>query len=228
VERSHRTLNSIIAKVVSENQRNWHEVLNFAVAAYNASSNESTKYSPNFLMFGLEVLTPFDVISTKPPPGNERSIDEYVAKLQETMKRAYQIVRRNTHVAACQRKRIYDAREKLAELTAGKFVWVYYPRAWKRRSQKWTSHYTGPFRVERRINAVMYVVKRSPCGKPMVVQVDKLKPFYGVIPGQWKRHGDGANANAEAAADGNNSSSAVAGLVADPVVAGSTVWRIGC
>jgi hypothetical protein len=85
VERSHRTLNSIIAKVVSEYQRNWHDVLNFAVAAYNASSNESTKYYPNFLTFGREVLTPLDVISAKPPPGNERSIDEYVAELQETM-----------------------------------------------------------------------------------------------------------------------------------------------
>jgi hypothetical protein len=98
--------------------------LNFAVAAYNASSNESTKYSPNFLIFGQEVLTPFDVISTKTPPGNERSTDEYVAKLQETMETAHQIVTRNTHAAVRQRKRIYDTRVKIDEFTARKFVWA--------------------------------------------------------------------------------------------------------
>ena len=41
VERSHRTLHNIIAKLVDENQKNWHEVLDFAIAAYNASPNES-------------------------------------------------------------------------------------------------------------------------------------------------------------------------------------------
>jgi hypothetical protein len=234
VERSHRTLNSIIAKVVSENQRNWHEVLNFAVAAYNASFNESTKYSPNFLMFGREVLTPFDVIAAKPLPESELNIDSYVADLRDTMENAYRIVRNNTHVAARQRKKIYDSKIKRAEFAAGNFVWVYHPRAWKGRSPKWTNYYSGPFRVERRMNAVMYVVKRSPSGKPTVVHVDKLKPFHGEVSNQWKKYQadvDGSNRTdiavagtvAKVVVAGQAVESMVAGSVADAVVAGRTV-----
>ena len=187
VERSHRTLNSIIAKVISENQRNWHEVLSFAVAAYNASPSESTKYSPNFLMFGREVLTPFDVIATQPLPERPVSVDDYVAVLQETIEKAYRIVRNNTHVAAQRRKKLYDASVKTAEFENGKFVWIYQPRAWKRRSPKWISYYSGPFRVERRINAVTYVVKKTPICKSIVVHVDKMKPYLGEIPISWKK-----------------------------------------
>jgi len=48
VERFRRTLNSILAKSVSEHQRDWDVRLPFAMAAYRASRHESTEYSPNF------------------------------------------------------------------------------------------------------------------------------------------------------------------------------------
>jgi hypothetical protein len=188
VERSHRTLNNIIAKLVDENQRNWHEVLDFAIAAYNASPNESTKYSPNFLMFGREVLTPFDLISAKMPEGSSQTINEYVRKLEETMETAYAVVRENTHVAARRRKKIYDATVKVQEFEPKKLVLVFQPRSWRRRSPKWSSYYIGPCLVERRINAVTYVVKRSPKGKSFAVHVDKLKPFRGSTPVQWQKY----------------------------------------
>jgi hypothetical protein len=76
------------------------------------------------------------------------------------MARTYQIERRYTQAAARPRKRIYDTRVKMAEFTAGKFVWVYYPRAWKRRSQKRTSYYTHPLGEERRNNPLINVVKK--------------------------------------------------------------------
>ena len=113
VERSHRTLNSNIAKLVDESQKNWHEVLDFAIPAYNATPNESTKYSPNFLMLGREVLTSFDLISTRTSEEGRLTISDYVDKLGETMEKAYAVVRENTHVAEQRRKRIYDATEKV-------------------------------------------------------------------------------------------------------------------
>jgi transposase InsO family protein len=188
VERCHRTLNSIIAKVVAENQKNWHEVLDFAVAAYNASPNESTKYSPNYLMFGREVLTPFDLIATKSPTPTDCTMDKYVTRLQEMMEKVYAVVRNNTHVAARQRKKIYDATVKPTEFSPGKFVWVYQPRSWRRRSPKWSSYYIGPCLVERRINAVTYVLKRSPGGRSFVVHVDKLKSYSGNLSDGWLKY----------------------------------------
>ena len=70
VERFHRTLNSMIGKVVNENQRNWHEVLPMVMAAYRASRHESTGFSPNFLMFSREINMPVDVILGLAPKEN--------------------------------------------------------------------------------------------------------------------------------------------------------------
>ena len=73
VERFHRTLNSILGKVVAENQRDWDVHLPYAVAAYRATIHESTGYSPNYLMYGHEVRAPLDVVMGLPvtgsPPG---------------------------------------------------------------------------------------------------------------------------------------------------------------
>ena len=64
-------------------------------------------------MFGREVLTPFDLISTRTSEEGRLTINDYVDKLGETMEKAHAVVRENTHVAAQRRKRIYDATEKV-------------------------------------------------------------------------------------------------------------------
>ena len=62
VERFHRTLNSMLAKVVDTNQRDWCEHLPTVMAAYRASVHESTQFTPNRLMFGRENSMPVDVV----------------------------------------------------------------------------------------------------------------------------------------------------------------------
>jgi hypothetical protein len=111
-----------------------------------------------------------------------------VTRLQEMMENVYAVVRNNTHVAARQRKKIYDATVKPTEFSPGKFVWVYQPRSWRRRSPKWSSYYIGPCLVERRINAVTYVLKRSPGGRSFVVHVDKLKSYSGNLSDGWLKY----------------------------------------
>lgn len=44
IERYHRTMNSMIGKIVSENDRNWHEILLFVGAAYRESVHEYTGF----------------------------------------------------------------------------------------------------------------------------------------------------------------------------------------
>ena len=54
-ERLHRTLNFMLGKVVSESQRDWDTKMPAVMAAYRATVDEATGYSPNFLMFGREL-----------------------------------------------------------------------------------------------------------------------------------------------------------------------------
>ena len=57
LELSHRTLNAMIWRVVSENQLDWDVQLPGVMAAYQASRYDATVYSPNFLMFDRELRT---------------------------------------------------------------------------------------------------------------------------------------------------------------------------
>ena len=61
VERFHRTLNSMLGKVVSESQRDWDEKLPYVLAAYRAFVHDSTGYSPNRLFLGRESRMPVDL-----------------------------------------------------------------------------------------------------------------------------------------------------------------------
>lgn len=46
LERFHRTLNSLLAKFISETHKNWGVQLQFVMAAYRTSQHTSTGYSP--------------------------------------------------------------------------------------------------------------------------------------------------------------------------------------
>ena len=60
VERFHKTMNAILAKTMSEGQRDWDDQLLFVLAAYRATMHNST--SPIRLVLGREVLAPIDVM----------------------------------------------------------------------------------------------------------------------------------------------------------------------
>jgi transposase InsO family protein len=47
LERFHRVLNSMLAKVIDEDQRNWPDHLPTVMSAYRASVHEATGFSPN-------------------------------------------------------------------------------------------------------------------------------------------------------------------------------------
>ena len=61
IERVHRTINALLSKVVSENQRDWQDKLPMITAAYNAAQHETTSYSPYYLVYGREHRTPLDL-----------------------------------------------------------------------------------------------------------------------------------------------------------------------
>ena len=61
-ERFHRTLNSMIGRMIDENQRDWDSLLPYVMAAYRSSRHEATQFTPNYLMLGREVRAPVDIV----------------------------------------------------------------------------------------------------------------------------------------------------------------------
>ena len=97
VERYHRTLNAILGKIISENQRDWCKNVPIAATANRASVQEATGYTPNRLMLGRETLAPLDIVMGV-PPGEEaglQSIDQFVVERQRLIREVYTVVRGN-------------------------------------------------------------------------------------------------------------------------------------
>lgn len=101
VERWHRTLNSLLAKVISDRQTDWDEWLPAVLCAYHASEHESTGFTPNFLMLGREIRIPLDLAFGLP----EGDVDEgkpysdLVEKKQVQMEIAFAIARETWHIS---------------------------------------------------------------------------------------------------------------------------------
>ena len=95
LERFHRTLNSMLAKVVADHHRDWDERLQSVMAAYRASPHSSTVFSPNYVLLGRECRAPLDLL-VGPPEAEEKdweSMDSFVFHQQKIRREAYQLVR---------------------------------------------------------------------------------------------------------------------------------------
>jgi len=187
VERFHRTLNSMLAKVISDSQRNWNECVAYVLAAYRATQHEATGFLPNKLFLGREVRMPLDILMGLPPEESSLtgSPHEYLEKLYEDVEYSYAVARRKLQSCALRRKRYYDVRVKEKQFNVNEWVYYFYQRHYKAKSLKWQKAYIGPFLVAKLIPPSNCVLQKSQKSKPFVVHVDKLKKCLGTTPESW-------------------------------------------
>jgi len=65
-ERVHGTLHSMFGKLVSQNQRDWCELVPYIMYAYNTTSHSSTSFSPFYLMYMRRARTPLELLLSTP------------------------------------------------------------------------------------------------------------------------------------------------------------------
>jgi transposase InsO family protein len=179
-ERQHRDMNAMFAKMIDGDPSDWDIVLDAVVMCYNGSVNGSTGYTPNYLMFGREALTPLDLefpLSSSAVDYDQYNYCDYVNKLHEILAEVYEAARLKSANAAQLRKRTYDATVKYTEFQEGDTVGLKRESLKPGEYKKWTLHYEGPYVVIRRLNDVNYVIKRHPVGEERTVHVDRLRRF---------------------------------------------------
>ena len=64
-ERFNQTLQRALLKMIDENQSDWDKYLDSVLFAYRTSKQASTKFSPFFLLYGLEPVLPVELIVSK-------------------------------------------------------------------------------------------------------------------------------------------------------------------
>jgi transposase InsO family protein len=187
IERFHRTLNAMLAKVVSDCQRDWDEHLPSVMAAYRASSHAATGYSPNYLMLGKENRAPIDLLFGAPEDDEEHydSYDGYASERVNRMRKSYDMVRQHLGRGAERMKKYYDLRVRPSVFNVNTWVYYYNPRRYTGKSPKWQRMYEGPYLITKMLGAVNAVIQKSKRSRGIVTHIDKLKPCYGLTPTSW-------------------------------------------
>jgi len=139
VERFHRTMNSILAKTVSEHQRDWDTRLPYAMAAYRATQHDATGHSPNMLVLGRETRAPPDLVYGAPDEEvtSETTYDKYVADLRDKTVEAFHDVRVSLQKSANHNKKYYDLGLKQQQFATGDWVLYFNPRKLRGKQMKW-------------------------------------------------------------------------------------------
>ena len=174
-ERSHATINSMLAKCISDNNRDWDEWLPQVAFCYNASIHESTKYTPFFLMHGTEPKWDVDLQlgedSTAP-----KSVSEYASTLLSRLEQAHELTRSHLHINANRMSDWYDQKVRVQAFQPGDEVYVLNLRLYQGRCPKWLNRYADTAVVIKKINQVTYMIRYdSGRTQEKIVHVDKLK-----------------------------------------------------
>ena len=109
-ERFNQTLKTSLQRLVNEHQTNWDELIDDVLFAYRTSRQDSTKYTPFFLMHGREARLPIDVQLSVKDQSDTSDIDHKVTQLIEIRSKAHLSALNNISKAQENQKRQYDAK----------------------------------------------------------------------------------------------------------------------
>ncbi|UYV61731.1 hypothetical protein LAZ67_1006186 [Cordylochernes scorpioides] len=178
-ERLNRTLINMISMYVNTDQKNWDEILPFITHAYNTTIQETTGYSPFFLLFGREPMSLLDDENI-PTDSNMDDYDEYIENYLDKIARTRQVVINNTEKTQERMKRNYDKKHNERIYEPGHLVAVWTPVRKIGKCEKLLRKYFGPYRILKKLSNVNYLIepKDNPGQDPLIVHVSRLKPYF--------------------------------------------------
>ncbi|GFW54888.1 transposon Tf2-11 polyprotein [Trichonephila clavipes] len=179
-ERFNKTLADMLSMYVDVEQKNWDEILPFVTFAYNTAKQETTCFTPFYLLHGREAETTLDtMLPFCPNDFDDSNITKIAARAEESR----QLARVHTLRAQDKDRRRYDSKHQMVSYAPGDLVWVYTPVRKVGLSEKLLRRYFGPYQVLRRLSAVTYEVQDfDPASRKRklreVVHVLRMKPYH--------------------------------------------------
>ncbi|CAI5660368.1 unnamed protein product [Oreochromis niloticus] len=162
-ERFNRTLLSMLGTLENVQKQNWSQHISQLVHAYNCSQNESTGYSPYYLMFGRNARLPIDIcFGAVLEDDAEMTHLQYVDKMRRELKQAYYLATENATKNHLRNKSRYDQRVRDQPLQEGDRVLIR------------NVGLTGKHKLQDRWKSIPYIV---------ITQLPNL-PVYKVKPEQ--------------------------------------------
>ena len=111
VERFSKTLKQMLRKHVTEEGRNWSEMLPFVLFAYREVPQSTTGFSPFELIYGRDVCGLLDVVKEcwTQSEGKQDDITTYVTQLYQGLTDAKKMVQQNLKEAQYKQKIWYES-----------------------------------------------------------------------------------------------------------------------
>ena len=103
--------------------------------------------------------------------------DDYVTEVRSRMEKTFPTVRDQLDHALQRTKQVYDGRVKKLQFKVDDLVLFFCPRKRPRLGPKWQSLTTGPWKVDRVLNSVNYVIRRVGGRDRLVAHVDWLQCY---------------------------------------------------
>jgi len=167
----------MLRATAQDNPETWPTRLPTLMAAYRMTTHKITGVTPNFAMFGREVMLPANLIA-KPPQEPMESKIPFVLGFRDALRDAHLRVREATRKSARTHKVYYDRRSKCLQFEPGQLVWLYWPKPpirqkFKKLSQLWT----GPWKIDHfKSPVVVEIHSTTGRGKRQTVNIDRLVP----------------------------------------------------
>ncbi|PJE77797.1 hypothetical protein CI610_03272 [invertebrate metagenome] len=126
VERFNQTLIKMLSTLEDDKKSDWKSYVAPLVQAYNATKNDSTGFSPHYLMFGWHPRLSVDAFLGLEPSDQGKGADHqtYITKLRGEMEYAYQVATDEARKSAARNKNRYDMKIRDSKLESGDRVLV--------------------------------------------------------------------------------------------------------
>ena len=177
-ERFNRTIEDMLSKYISTNQRDWDEYLPLLMLAYRSSVHESTRQTPYVMFFGRHALLPIDLTCCPPCTERKLSSHEYVLELQERLQTVHKFARSEMTKASNRQKKTYDHRVHVIPYKEGDLVWLRLYNRTKRLCPKLQPRWEGPYQLTRKISdLVVEIVMPEKKNSKKIVHHNRIIPY---------------------------------------------------
>lgn len=146
-ERFNRTLKSMIASFVKDDQSNWDEKLIMLAFAYNSSKHATTKCSPFEIIYGRLPKMPLDLICPRIELELYFPPEAYALKLREDLKKACEQIIQRRDLVMDKAKVRCDRQVRAAQFKIGDLVWKLDLTTEVGKNKKLSRKWLGPFEV---------------------------------------------------------------------------------
>ena len=155
IEATNKNIKKIIQNMVAT-YKDWHEMLSFALHGYRTSVRTSTGATPFSLVYGIEVVLPFEV-----------EIPSLRVSMETKLEEAEWVKVR------------YDQLNIIEEFHEGDLVVKKIISVQKDHRGKWMPNYEGPYVVKKAFSGKALILTRMDGEElPLSVNSDTVKKFY--------------------------------------------------